>query len=396
MSSFSRLFFHNYRHKASFRRSLKFLMVVIVIALLAPFLANDQPLIVYDTGGLHFPALSTSKQRGGFDDAILRINAPISYSPGVSDFDNSGYIGPFDKQLSTNVHGDQVNKDFFDRHWLGTTLRGCDVLAGIIHGAGISLYVGIFAAILSGLLGIFLGGFSAIYKVQGKKISLLSLVLIVLWIIVLSNIFLNVNSSAGLKITVVLIVSILFYFLNKLTGRKNISRLCFSLPIDFIESQMNVLFSSFPKTLIIIAVSGFIIPGWTSLIFLLAITGWMEISRTSRAEFLKIMSMDYIDAAKMSGAGFLQVLFKHLLPNALPAIITVFVFNVALCMLTEASLSFLGIGIPTDSVTWGTLLAEGRDYYKAWWLVVFPGFMITATIYCLLSVGEAFRDSKID
>jgi len=195
-------------------------MVVIVIALLAPFLANDQPLIVYDTGGLHFPALSTSMQRGGFDDAILRINAPISYSPGVSDFDNSGYIGPFDKQLSTNSNSNQVNKDFFDRHWLGTTLRGCDVLAGLIHGAGISLYVGIFAAILSGLLGIFLGGFSAIYKVQGKKISLLSLVLIVLWIIVLSNIFLNVNSRAGLKITVVLIVSFLFYFLINLQVEK--------------------------------------------------------------------------------------------------------------------------------------------------------------------------------
>jgi peptide/nickel transport system permease protein len=396
MSSLSQLFFHKYRQKASFRRSLKFLMVVFVIALLAPFLANDQPLIVYDAGGFHFPALSTSMNQANFDNAILRINAPISYSPGVSDFDNSGYVGPFDKQLSTNINGNQVNKDVFDRHWLGTTLRGCDVFAGLIHGAGISLYVGIFAALLSGFLGIFLGGFSAIYKVQGKKISVVSSILIILWLLMIVNISFNVNAALWLKISILLIVSFAFYFLSKFINKKNILKLYFSIPIDFIESQLNVMFSSFPKTLIIIAVSGFIIPGWTSLVFLLAITGWMEISRTSRAEFLRIMSLDYIDAAKMSGAGFLKVLFKHLLPNALPAIITVFVFNVALCMLTEASLSFLGIGVPADSVTWGTLLAEGRDYYKAWWLVVFPGFMITTTIYCLLTVGEAFRDGKID
>ena len=396
MSSLRRLFLYNYKNKTSFRRSLKFLVIVIVVALLAPFIANEQPLIVYDTTGFHFPAISTSMNVVNYDNAILRINAPISYSPGVSDFDNSGYIGPFEKQITTIANGEQVNKDFLDRHWLGTTLRGCDVLAGLIHGAGISLYVGIFAALLSGLIGVFLGGFTALYKVRGKKISIVSLVFVLIWLIAFLNIVFNVNEALVIKLFVIAGLSFALFSLSKLINSKAKNLTTISLPIDFIESQLNVLFSSFPKTLLIIAIGGFIVPGWTSLVFLLAITGWMEISRTSRAEFLRIISMNYIDAAKMSGAGFWKVLYKHLLPNALPAIITVLVFNVALCMLTEASLSFLGIGIPGDSVTWGTLLAEGRDYYKAWWLVVFPGFMITATIYSLLTVGEAFRDSKID
>ncbi|HOS49121.1 MAG TPA: hypothetical protein PLG57_10820, partial [Bacteroidia bacterium] len=287
MSSLNRLFFYKYKNKTSFRRSLKFLVVVIIVALMAPFIANEQPLIVYDTNGFHFPALSTSMNVVNYDNAILRINAPISYSPGVSDFDNSGYIGPFEKQITTNANGEQVNKEFLDRHWLGTTLRGCDVLAGLIHGAGISLYVGIFAALLSGLLGIFLGGFTALYKVRGKKISFISLILVLIWLVAFLNIIFNVNGASFIKLLVIGGLSFALYYLSKLINSKAQNLATIALPVDFIESQLNVLFSSFPKTLIIITVGGFIIPGWTSLIFLLAITGWMEISRTSRAEFLR-------------------------------------------------------------------------------------------------------------
>lgn len=396
MSSFKEQFQKYYSSRSSFRRAVKFLIVLFVVALLAPLIANDQPLLVYDVQGWHFPALTTSSITQNYEHSILRINAPISYSPGVSDFDNSGYIGPFDSQFTSDESGKQLEKSFFDRHWLGTTLRGCDVFSGLIHGAGISLFVGIFAALLAGLIGVMLGGLAAWHKVSGKKISIWLLFKGLLFFILLWNVIFNVNATVILKSFVIVGVCFLFVWLSHMLRRKSFYQFGMSVPIDFIESQLNVLFSSFPKTLIIIAVGGFIVPGWTGLVVLLALTGWMEISRTARAEFLRIISMNYIDAAKMSGATFGKILVKHLVPNALPALITVMVFNIALCMLTEASLSFLGIGIPSDAVTWGTLLAEGRDYYKAWWLVVFPGLMITSTIYCLLTVGEAFRDSKID
>ena len=396
MSSFKQQFLLYLKLSSAFRRAVKYLFVVVVFALLAPLLANDQPLMVYDLQGLHFPALRTSAVPQNFDNSIIQLNAPISYSPGVSDFNNSGYIGPFDQQFDSNDKAEQVTKNFFCRHWLGTTLRGCDVLSGLIHGAGISLYVGIMAALLSGVIGIFFGGFAAWHKVSGKKISILHLIVFILFFVFLLNVIFNVNASFILKVMILLLFLGLFVLISKMLKKSTLSNYAISIPIDFVEAQLNVLFSSFPKTLFIIAVGGFIIPGWTGLVFLLAITGWMEISRTARAEFLRIIALNYVDAAKMSGARFVNVLLKHLVPNALPAIITVLVFNVAICMLTEASLSFLGIGIPSDSVTWGTLLAEGRDYYKAWWLVVFPGFMITATIYSLLIVGEAFRDGKID
>lgn len=93
------------------------------------------------------------------------------------------------------------------------------------------------------------------------------------------------------------------------------------------------------------------------------------------------------------GFSTLRIIFKHALPNAMaPALITI-AFGIAAAILIESGLSFLGIGVPQDIVTWGSLLAAGKENFSAWWLVIFPGFAIFITVTAYNLIGEALRDA---
>ncbi len=126
---------------------------------------------------------------------------------------------------------------------------------------------------------------------------------------------------------------------------------------------------------------------------IIGLTTWTEIARFTRAEFLRIRQLEYIQAAESLGYSDLRIMLKHALPNGMaPALITI-AFGIASAILIESGLSFLGIGVPSDTVTWGSLLSAGKQNYNAWWLVVFPGLaiFITVTVYNLL--GEGLRDA---
>jgi peptide/nickel transport system permease protein len=126
---------------------------------------------------------------------------------------------------------------------------------------------------------------------------------------------------------------------------------------------------------------------------IIGLTGWTGIARLTRAEFLRVSNLEYIQAAKSMGFKEFRIIFLHALPNALaPALVSI-AFGVASAILIESSLSFLGVGVPPTTVTWGSLLNSGREQYNAWWLVIFPGLAIflTVTVYNLL--GEGLRDA---
>ena len=130
-----------------------------------------------------------------------------------------------------------------------------------------------------------------------------------------------------------------------------------------------------------------------NLMIIIGLTAWTGIARLTRAEFLRISTMEYIQAAKSLGISEFRIIFKHALPNALAPALVAIAFGVASAILIESSLSFLGIGVPPSTVTWGSLLNLGREQFTAWWLLVFPGLaiFITVTVYNLL--GEGLRDA---
>jgi peptide/nickel transport system permease protein len=104
--------------------------------------------------------------------------------------------------------------------------------------------------------------------------------------------------------------------------------------------------------------------------------------------------MDYYAAAKLSGASWMRITLKQLLPNLKPLLITVFAFSFAGAIMSEASLSFLGFGLAADQVTWGSLILEGKESFHAWWLILFPGICLSLCLHALFSIARSWNNDN--
>jgi peptide/nickel transport system permease protein len=354
----------------------KIILFFMIIAILAPLLSNNRPLILISNAQITFPVFNEGSYTIGEKD--FKIMPLIPYRAGVSDFDNADYKSPFDTQKVKS-------NSFFYRHWLGTTLRGCDVLAGIISGARYALIVGFCSALISLIIGLLLGAGSAFSSVGWMRITFMQLLALIPLLLFDFNLILNVESSSFLRIMLIVISVYLFVLIGRIKLKS-----AYEIKLNFekIESQLTILFSSIPRLFFVVAVMGIFHQGIISLILLLGITGWMEIARVVRAEIHKIQTMDYYAAAKLSGASWMRITMNQLFPNLKPLLIAVFAFSFAGAILSEASLSFLGFGLATDQVTWGSLILEGKESFNAWWLIVFPGICLSSCLAALFSIAR--------
>ncbi len=149
----------------------------------------------------------------------------------------------------------------------------------------------------------------------------------------------------------------------------------------------------FPSFFLILAVIAFLGPSLLNIMVVIGLTSWPGTARLVRAETLSLRERAYVDAARLAGAGTWRILFRHILPGALPPIQVTATLGIAGAILVESALSFLGIGIQYPMPSWGNILMQGKDNLESgWWLSVFPGLaiLITALGYNLL--GEGLRD----
>jgi len=154
------------------------------------------------------------------------------------------------------------------------------------------------------------------------------------------------------------------------------------------DAQLSIPFLIMAIT--IIAILG---PSLRNVIIILGVTGWIQFGRMVRAETLKLKEEEYITAAKALGAGELRILTVHILPNTAPIIIVIATFQFALMIIVEASLSFLGLGVPPPTASWGAMINDGRSYLQvAWWLTTIPGLAITAVVLGANLFGDWLRD----
>jgi peptide/nickel transport system permease protein len=154
-------------------------------------------------------------------------------------------------------------------------------------------------------------------------------------------------------------------------------------PLDLLLSRITEVFASLPRLVLILTLSALARPSLLNLILIFGLTGWTDIARIVRAEMLKIRTSDYLQVAIGQGFPAWRIILVHALPNIIqPALVSI-LFGVSGVILAESALSFLGIGVPFDTVTWGSLIAAGRENFNAWWLVVFPGLAIFFTIWSL-------------
>ena len=217
-------------------------------------------------------------------------------------------------------------------HLLGTDSKGRDILSRIIYGTRISLAVGIIAALSSLCIGVVLG------------------------------------MIAG-------------YFGGK---------------TDAVLSQIFDVFLAFPSLLLAIGISAVMDPGLTSAMLAIALVGWAGFARLVRGITLSLKEQTYVEASRALGASTSRVLFRHILPNALPLLLVAGSLRVGGFILIEAALSFLGLGVQPPTPTWGSMISLHRVYINsAPWMVIFPGLAISITVISFNILGDFLRD-KLD
>jgi peptide/nickel transport system permease protein len=151
---------------------------------------------------------------------------------------------------------------------------------------------------------------------------------------------------------------------------------------------------AFPALVLAVAVLAVVGSGLGNVVLVLGVTGWVTYARIARGETLSLRHREFVEGARALGARDAGILWRHVLPNVLPSITVIATFSVARTIIAEASLSFLGLGIPPPAPSWGAMLDEGRNYLTTgWWLALFPGLAILVVVLGINVVGDWLRDT---
>jgi peptide/nickel transport system permease protein len=162
---------------------------------------------------------------------------------------------------------------------------------------------------------------------------------------------------------------------------------------DVIARIADVQFA-FPAVLLAIAVVGVIGPSLLTVVVTIGITGWVQYVRVVRAETLSLRERDFVQAAVATGASLTRILLRHVLPNVSSSVTVLATFGLARAIILESALSFLALGVPPDVPSWGTMLADGRQFLDTdWWLGLFPGLAIFVTVLGVNLFGDGLRDA---
>ena len=242
-------------------------------------------------------------------------------------------LAPFDpnrQSLNARLSPPLVAAPAGATYWLGSDGLGRDVLSRLLYGARVSLLVGLAAIVVGGVLGVAAG------MIAGYRGG---------W-------------------------------------------------VDDVTMRLGDVQLAFPFVLLAILFLVVLGPGLVNLVLVLGIGQWVTYARIVRAETLRLRETEFVEAARALGDGTATILVRTILPNLVAPLIVIASFNVASVILTEASLSFLGLGVPPSVPTWGSMLAESRDTLLAnkWWLAVFPGLAIMLTVLSFNLLGDWLRD----
>jgi peptide/nickel transport system permease protein len=137
-------------------------------------------------------------------------------------------------------------------------------------------------------------------------------------------------------------------------------------------------------------------PGFFTVVFALSILGWAGYSRMIRGEALRLRDSDFVAQSRIIGSSSLRIMIKHIFPNVVNSLIVIMTLAVGMMILAEAALSYLGIGIPAPTPSWGSMVADGRtELDRAWWISLFPGLAIGLVVLSGNFLGDWIRD-KLD
>ena len=214
--------------------------------------------------------------------------------------------------------------------WLGTDQVGRDLLAQVVRGARISLLIGFSTVFVAGIVGSLLGLVSGYF---GK------------W-------------------------------------------------IDTVIMRLADIQLAFPSILLAILIAAVLGPSVRNVIITLAFTRWVVFARVARATTLGIQEREFVTATRVSGAGTSRILFRHIAPSIVPPFLVIAAVEMGLVIISEASLSFLGLGTTATEPSWGYVIANGREYLNtAWWISTMPGIALSLVVISIGVFGDRLRDA---
>lgn len=151
--------------------------------------------------------------------------------------------------------------------------------------------------------------------------------------------------------------------------------------VDAVLMRLTDVMLAFPGLLLIVALSAVMQPGLTTILIAIGLVGWTSVARTIRGEVQAVRRRDFVTAAVALGAGPRRLIMRHLLPNVLPTIVIMAALGTSMTILLDAGLSYLGLGVPVPTPSWGRMIADSRTYYRiAPWLMLFPGLAIVFAV----------------
>jgi len=394
------------RNRRATAWALRLVLFLLLIALFTNFIANDRPIYCKVNGKTYHPVFNQIATNLGLSQ--IKIPTPGKEWHDLT-YDSSLWpIIPFashtldpSNAYSKPFSGAKKNNRY--RHILGTGILGKDVAASLVHGTRLAMVIGIISILLATIIGLFIGGVAGFFGDHSFKLSWLSIIGLVfgllitsyyakvffeLWSIEDSSIFagtLTTIASLFCAMIIGIIVFLIFYFIGKIIKVKS----NVNIPLDLILMRLIEIVQSIPALLTLLVLAGmFNSRSLWIVIFIIAFVKWAGIAKFVRAELLQIRSLPYINSARASGTKEMQILFRHALPNALTPIYIAMAFGIASAVLLEATVSFLGIGVEQEIMSWGKMLAQARQKPSAWWLAVFPGLMIFICVIAFNVIGD--------
>lgn len=407
--SYWQLFQRQFRKNRPAVWSLRMLYLLLFVAVFGDFIANEKPIYCRIDGESYFPVFHQYAVDAGLATWEARfvqadwhdlnyervIYPPVPYSAGTIDRKNMNAKSPFEEQ--------RVPSGRF-HHWLGTDAIGRDITAGMVRGTRVALSVGLIAMGIATLIGLFFGSLAGYFGDHHLRVSrgvfwcsMLGLVLGLFYGLQVRSYSLREGALGWelLKSLGILSIFLLgFYLLGRWLCRFPALRKRFTFPADTLVMRLIEIINSIPGLLLILSVIAVVRrPSIFYVMIIIGAISWTSIARFVRAELLRIRSAEYIDAARVLGYSDRRILFRHALPNALTPVLITVAFGIAGAILLEASLSFLGIGLSAESVTWGSLLSAARYNMNAWWLAIFPGLAIFVTVTIFNLLGEGLTEA---
>jgi microcin C transport system permease protein len=322
---------HRFRSNRRGWWSLWIFVILFITTLLAEVIANDKPFLVYFKGEVYFPIVKAYPETTFGGDFLTEADYRNPYLSELIERDG-WTVWPIVRYHHRTVAWDlpvPAPAPPDRNHWLGTDDQARDVLARVIYGFRISVLFGFSLTFISAIIGVSAGA------VQGY----------------------------------------------------------FGGWMDLIFQRFIEIWSGLPTLYLLIILASVVEPNFWWLLGLLLLFSWMGFVGVVRAEFLRARNFEYVRAARALGVSNLAIMFRHLLPNAVVATITLIPFTLAGSVTVLTSLDFLGIGLPPGSASLGELLAQGKANLQAPWLGLAGFFTIALMLTLLILISEAVRDA---